>query len=485
MPTLIKGGIVVAGDAAPYRDREAIPRDVLIDGATIAAVGPDLPVPPGAEVVDAAGLYVLPGGIDVHTHLDLPVGATRAADDFYSGHKAAAFGGTTTHIDFATQDRGGSLAHALEVWHGMAQGKAVIDYGFHLAVVDVNDAVLDELAALPAAGVTSLKLYLAYKGVLQVDDGAFLRTLQRAAQHGLLTMVHAENGDAIAELQAQARAAGRLTPEWHARTRPAWAEAEATLRAIALAAMAEAPLYVVHMTCAGALDQLRYARARGLPVMGETCPQYLYCTADDLARPDFEGAKFVCSPPLRTPADQDALWQALQDGTLDVVSTDHCPFFFDGTRPIVYEGKPVQLPGKELGRDDFTRIPNGVPGIGDRLALLWSEGVATGHLSPERFVALTATNPARLFGLYPRKGVLAPGSDADVVLWDPRARHTLSVQTSHHRTDYCLYEGVQVTGKPVKVYRRGALLVDGDEWRGVAGEGRFVRRDAFGEGVSR
>jgi dihydropyrimidinase len=471
MATLIKNGTLVTAS-------ETLRADFLIDGERIALIGRDLTAG-DATVIDATGLYALPGGIDAHTHLDLPIGpGLSSSDDFYTGHKAAAFGGTTTHIDFATQDRGGTLRGALDAWHARAAGKAVIDYAFHLGVTELPEAALAEIPALPAEGVTSLKLYMAYKGRLMVDDGALFRALALAREHGLLTMVHAENGEAIDLLVAQAHARGDRAPEWHARTRPAWCETEATLRAIALAAIAGAPLYVVHVTCAGAVDQVRYGRAHGAPVMGETCPQYLFFTEDDLARPDFAGAKYVCSPPLRTAADQAALWRALQDGTLQTVATEHCPFYFDGTQPIRYEGRPVQMPGKELGRDDFARIPNGLPGIGDRLLVLWSEGVARGRLSPNRFVELTATNPAKIFGMYPRKGTLAPGSDADIALWAPAVKHTWGVAASQHRTDYNLYEGWELTGKPVMVFRRGELLVEGDTWHGTPGSGRYVAREA-------
>jgi dihydropyrimidinase len=327
---------------------------------------------------------------------------------------------------------------------------------------------------MPEEGVTTIKLLLAYKGRLQVDDTALFRVLQTTAEHGMLTMVHAENGDAIEILIREAVAGGRRTPEWHALTRPHWTEAEATLRAIALAASANAPLYVVHMTCRSAVEQLQYGRARGLPVMGETCPQYLFFSVDHLRRPD--GAKWVCSPPMRTPEDKQYLWGALADGSLQVVGTDHCPFFFDGTRPIEYEGRPVAIPGKELGRENFTLVPNGVPGIQDRGPIVWSFGVNAGHITPNRFVELTATNPAKIFGLYPRKGTLAVGADADVVIWDPRTTKTMGVATSHQRTDYNLYEGMEVTGWPERVYRRGQLLVEGDRWHGTPGTGRFLHR---------
>ena len=468
MKTLVRHGTLVTA-------ADTFVADVLVDDGQIALIGSDLP-PEDAQVVEAEGKLVLPGGVDAHTHLELPTSGTVASDDFYTGHKAAAFGGTTTHIDFAIQPKGGSLRDGLETWHRKAADKAVIDYSFHANITDFNDTVLDEIPWLAEAGVTSLKVLLAYKGVLQVDDTALFRTLMLAAEAGVLVMVHAENGDAIDVLRKDAIARGRVSLDWHARTRPAWLEGEATLRSCALAAAAGAPLYVVHMTCGLAVDQLAYARAHDLPVMGETCPQYLFFTEDDLKRPD--GAKWVCSPPVRTLADQAALWAALRDRTLQTVATDHCPFFFDGTHPIEYEGKLVAIPGKELGGGQFPLMPNGVPGLGDRLVTLWDRGVNTGRLTPNRFVELMATNPARIFGLYPRKGTIAVGSDADLVIWDPRLKKTLGVATSRHRTDYNLYEGWEVTGWPEKVFRRGELLVDGDTWHGRPGSGEYLERKA-------
>jgi dihydropyrimidinase len=471
MKTLIQNGtLVTAGDT--YQ------ADVLIDGETIALIGRDLSIPDAAPI-DATGHTLLPGGIDVHTHLELNVAGTVSSDDFYTGHKAAAFGGTTTHIDFPTQYKGWSLRQAVEHYHAKARDKAVIDYGYHVTITDLTDDVLAEIPSLVDEGVPSLKLLMAYKGTFMVDDTTLFKTLMKTAGCGMLTLVHCENGDAIDILIKQAVATGQLEPKIHPRTRPAWVEAEATLRAIALAAVAGAPLYVVHMTCEASLDQLRYGRERGLPVMGETCTQYLFFTEDDLDRPDFEGARFVCSPPLRTRHDNEALWRALAGGDLQVVSTDHCPFFFDGTREIIYEGRPVKIAGKELGRGDFTRIPNGVPGIGDRMPILWSEGVGKGRLTPNRFVELTATNPAKIFGMYPRKGTIAVGSDADIAIWDPNLKKTAGVKTSHQRTDYNLYEGWEVVGWPVKVFSRGRLLVDGDRWLGTPGSGSFVRRSPF------
>ena len=303
--------------------------------------------------------------------------------------------------------------------------------------------------------------------------------MRAARRLGLLTLLHAENGDVIEVLVAEALAAGHTAPEWQALTRPAWGAVEAVMRGAALSAQTEAPLYVVHMNVAGEVDQLDYARQHGLAVMGETCPQYLLFSEDDLRRPD--GAKWVCSPPMRTAADQQRLWQGLADGTIQVVATDHCPFFYDGSRPILYEGEPVAIPGKELGRDDFTRIPNGLPGVGDRLPLLWTQGVGSGRLTPQQFVALTAANPARIFGLYPRKGALLPGADADILIWDPEKRVTYGTAYAQHRTDYNLYEGWELTGYPEKVFLRGQLIVDDGSWLGRRGQGRFLHRPPFAE----
>jgi dihydropyrimidinase len=467
MKTLIKNGTLVTA-------AETYPADLLMDGGKIALVGLNLPAD-GAQVVDAAGKYVLPGGVDVHTHLDVPFGGTRVSDDFYTGHKAAAFNGTTCHIDFARQDKGESLHHTIERWHQMADRKAVIDYGFHLAITDLTNDVLNEIPAMGQAGVTSLKLFMAYKGFVQVDDTTLFKTMLKAAEAGMLVMVHAENGDAIDVLVKDAVAKGRLSPEWHALTRPAWAEAEATMRATALAAMAGAPLYVVHVTCAPAIDQIAYGRAHGLKVMGETCVQYFFFTIDELRRPD--GAKWVCSPPLRSGADQAALWEAVRNNTLQVISTDHSPFFYDGSREIEYEGQKFSLPGKDLGKGDFSKIPNGIPGIGNRMPILWTYGVGQGHITLNRLVELCCTNPAKVFGLYPRKGTLAVGSDADLVIWDPALKKTMGVQTSRHRLDYDMYEGWEVTGYPEKVYVRGNLLVDGDQWLGEPGGGLWLKRN--------
>jgi len=460
MQTLIQNGTIVNAGGR-------LRGDVLIDGERIAAVGADLRAP-GAQTIDAEGLYILPGGIDVHTHLELPVSGTVASDDYFTGQRAAAFGGTTTNIDFAIQPAGGSLRDGIAQWLHKAAGKACIDYALHANIARFRDDLLDELPGLIADGVTSLKMLMAYKGSVMVDDAALFKTLRRCADTGMLPMVHCENGDAIDLLQREAAARGQFAPRYHAATRPDWCEGEATHRAISLAAMAGSPLYVVHMTCAKSLDALRYGRARRVPVVGETCTQYFFFTRDHLAAPGFEGAKFVCSPPFRAAADQDALWQAIADRTLSVVATDHCPFYFDGG--------PHNAHGKELGRDDFRRIPNGVPGIEERMRLLWHFGVGSGRLTPERFVELTATAPARVFGLHPRKGAIVPGADADILLWDPEQAHMFAAATQQTRCDYTLYEGWPTRGGPRAVYLRGRPIVENGEWRGAAGAGQFIRR---------
>jgi dihydropyrimidinase len=466
LTTLIRSGTLITA-------AETLQADLLIEGETIAAIGQRLDAP-GARVIDASGKLVLPGGVDVHTHFDLPMFNTVTADDHYSGHKAAAFGGTTTALDFVPQDPG-SLKDNVAAWRRKADPKAAIDFGFHMNITRLDAQVEAEIPRLIELGITSLKVFTAYNGRLRLPDGDIFRVMRIARQHGLLTMLHAENGDVIDVLVAEALAAGHLTPEWHALTRPAWGEVEASLRGAALAAQAGgAPLYLVHMNVAGEVDMLRYARQRGLPVMGETCPQYLFFTEDHLRRPD--GAKWICSPPMRTAADNAGLWQGLADGTIQVIGTDHCSFFFDGTKPITYEGRQVAIPGKELGKDDFTRIPNGLPGVGDRLPVLWTYGVRAGRMTPNQFVALNCTNPARIFGLYPRKGTLLPGSDADIVIWDPERRLVYGVAQARHRTDYNLYENWELVGYPEKVFLRGQLIVDGDHWLGRAGAGQFLHR---------
>ncbi len=468
MKTLIKHGSLVTA-------AETYAADLLINDGKIALIGADLPAA-GAQVVEARGHYVLPGAIDVHTHLELPFGGTVSSDDFYTGHKAAAFGGTTFHIDFAVQAKGERLHDTVERWNKKSADKAVLDYGYHMAIADLTDDVLAEIPQMGAAGIPSLKLFMAYKGVLQIDDATMFKTMLKAAEHGMIVMVHAENGDAIDLLVKQALADGHTSPEWHALTRPDWVEGEATHRAVSLAAVAGATLYVVHVTCAKAVDAIALGRAHGVMVMGETCVQYFNFTIDDLRRPD--GAKWVCSPPVRTRADNAALWEAVRTGGLQHISTDHCPFFFDGTKAIKYEGQPVKIPGKELGAGDFSKIPNGLPCIEDRMPILWTYGVGQGHLTLNRLVELCCTNPAKIFGLFPQKGTLAVGADADIVIWDPKKKKVVSAANSHQRTDYNLYEGWELTGLPVKVFRRGELIVDGETWSGKAGTGRWVPRAA-------
>jgi len=465
MLTLIKSGTLITAS-------ETVQADILIKGEKIVDVGTELDAP-GARIIEARGKLVMPGGIDPHTHFDLPMFNTVSSDDHYTGHKAAAFGGTTTVIDFVPQDAA-TLKESIQLWRAKADPKAAIDFGFHMNLTRLDETIEAEIPQLPDLGVTTLKVFTAYNGRLRLQDHEIFRVLRIARDHGLLTLLHAENGDVIEVLTAEALAAGHTTPEWHARTRPAWGAVEASLRGAALAAQAQAPLYIVHMNAAGEVDMLQYARQHGLPVMGETCPQYLFFTEECLRRPD--GAKWICSPPVRTAADNQRLWQGLQEGMLQVVATDHCPFFYDGTRPILYEGQEVMIPGKELGREDFTKIPNGLPAVGDRLPILWTYGVQTGRISANQFVALTSTNPAKIFGLYPRKGSLLPGADADIVIWDANRRLTYGVKYAHHRTDYNLFEGWELTGFPEKVFLRGHLIVDGENWLGKPGMGKYLYR---------
>ncbi len=465
MPTIIKSGTLITAS-------ETFEADILIDGEKIVSVGKNIDIP-GVQVVDAAGKLVMPGGIDPHTHLDLPMFDTVSSDDHYTGHKAAAFGGTTTVMDFVPQGNG-SLQEAINEWHAKADPKAAIDFGFHMNITRLDDQVEKEIPKLLDLGITTLKVFMAYNGRLRLQDGEIFRVLGIARLNGMLTMLHAENGDVIEFLVSEALAADQNSPEWHARTRPGWGGVEAVLRGAALAEQAGASLYVVHVNQTGEADQLRYARSCGINVMGETCPPYLFFTEDHLRRPD--GAKWICSPPMRTQEDNLGLWKALADSTLQTIGTDHCPFFFDGTQTIEYEGKPIAIPGKELGKDDFTKIPNGIPGVGDRLPILWTYGVRADRISPNQFVALTSTNVAKIFGIYPKKGTLLPGSDADIVIWDPERQLTYGQAYSHHRTDYNLYENWQLVGYPERVFLRGDLIVEGDRWLGKRGGGQFLKR---------
>lgn len=464
---MIKGGQIITASEIYYGD-------ILVRGEKIVEVGVDLDESVNS-IFDAGGKLIMPGGIDPHTHFDLPMFDTVSSDDHYTGHKAAAYGGTTTVMDFVSQDFE-TLAESVAAWHTKADSKAAIDFGFHMNITRLDNRIAQEIPELVKMGITSVKVFTAYNNRLRLTDGEIFRVMRIAGENELLVMLHAENGDVIELLTAEAVAAGHTKPEWHAYTRPAWGAVEAGLRAAALAEQARATLYIVHMNVAGEVDQLRYVRDNGLSAMGETCPQYLFFTEDHLRRED--GAKWICSPPVRTVNDNNRLWQGLSDGTIQVVGTDHCPFFFDGTSEIMYEKSPISIPGKELGKDDFTKIPNGLPGVGDRLPILWTYGVRAGKITPNRFVALTSTNPAHIFGLYPRKGAIIPGADADLVIWDPEQRLTYGVAHAQHRTDYNLYEGWELVGYPEKVFLRGNLIVDKGEWLGRAGMGRFLSRQA-------
>ena len=496
MTTLIKNGTLISAS-------ETFEADILIEGESISLIGKNLQHP-NADVIDASGKLILPGGIDPHVHLDLPMFGTVSSDDHYTGHKAAAFGGTTTAMDFVVLDsssrsvpvglpmgdreaprRGwqgvrageGDFKYSVDLWLKKAE-KAAIDYSFHMNLTQFNEKIAKDIPSLREMGIQTLKVFTAYNGRLRIDDGSIFKALQIARDNGMLVMAHCENGDVIEALVAQALANGKTTPEWHALTRPAWGAVEATLRMAAMAEQADSPVYIVHMNAGGEVDMLKYARERGVKVMGETCPQYLFFTIDHLRRPD--GAKWVCSPPMRTKKDNARLWEGLAEGILQTIGTDHCPFYFDGTQVIVYEGREIAIPGKELGRDDFTKIPNGLPGIQDRMPILWTYGVRGGHMTPNQFVAYMCTNPAKIFGLYPRKGALLPGSDADLAIWDPEKRVKYGAALSHQRTDYNLYEGWELVGYPEKVYLRGKLIVDGSEWKGAVGQGQFLKR---GEGM--
>ncbi|QJW48040.1 dihydropyrimidinase [bacterium BFN5] len=454
MATVLVGGTVVTSVDC-YR------ADVRLDNGRIAAIGLDVAAVEDI-VLDAAGCYLFPGGIDPHTHFDLPVGQTTTADDFASGTAAAAVGGTTTILDFATQNKGESLLEALANWHDKADGKCYIDYGFHLAISDWNEAVRAEMTEAVQAGVTSFKLYMAYKDVLQVDDGVLLAAMQSAKANGALICLHCENGDVIASLVREALADGRTEPKFHALSRPAILEGEAVNRAICLAQIAEAPLYVVHVSCIDAFAVIQRAQQQGWPVYGETCPQYLLLDESRYHLENFEAAKFVISPPLRAKENQPVLWQGLKNNYLSTTASDHCSFNFSQQ--------------KELGRYAFNKIPNGAPGVENRFALLYTYGVCADKLTLNEFVAVTSTNAAKLFGLFPAKGTIEVGSDADIVVWDPGIRTTITAKTQMQRVDYNAYEGFAQLGKPRAVFLRGQQIVEDGRLIVTKPSGQYIKR---------
>ncbi|MDQ3493579.1 MAG: dihydropyrimidinase [Chloroflexota bacterium] len=458
MRLLITGGTVVNADGSALAD-------VLVDGETIAAVGTGLAASPIGRAVDrsidATGKLVIPGAIDVHTHMELPFGGTFAKDTFETGTRAAAFGGTTSIIDFAVQSRGASLRAGLDAWHAKAEGNACIDYGFHMIMSDVNDQTLAEMDQLVDEGVTDFKLFTAYPGVFYSDDGQIFRAMQQSGKNGALIMMHAENGLAIDVVAAQAVDAGNTDPYYHGVVRYPIFEGEATNRVIRLAEAAGVPVYIVHLSARDALDEVRAARDRGAMAFAETCPQYLFLSLEDMGN-GFEGAKFVCSPPLRPADHQEELWRGLLQNELQLVATDHCPFDFEGQ--------------KELGRGDFRKVPNGLPGVEDRVDLLHDGGVVGGRISRERWVEVISAAPARMFGLAGRKGVVAPDADADLVIYDPARRHTISAATHHMDVDYSCYEGREVMGGSDVVLSRGEVIVEEGQWKGQKGAGRFLKR---------
>jgi dihydropyrimidinase len=456
--TLIANGTVVT-------EHDTLKADVGIANGKVTAIEHSLPTSSAQTLLDVSGKYVLPGGVDVHTHLDMPLGSISSSDDFETGTRAAAFGGTTTIIDFATQSKGQSLKAAVDIWMQKAASHAVIDYGFHCIITDLGATCLEEMDGLVREGITSFKVFMAYPGTLMLDDGDIFKVLRASSQNGALVCVHAENGSVIDVLVRQALAGGNTAPKYHALTRPTSTEAEAVGRAIALAQMANAPLYIVHVSCGDALEKISQARSQGLPVYSETCPQYLYVSIEDMDKPGFEGAKCVFTPPPREKWNHEKLWNGIKNRDLDVISTDHCPFFFRGQ--------------KDLGVHDFTKIPNGGPGIEHRMSLIYSGGVATGRFSINRFVEVTATMPAKLFGLYPRKGTIKVGSDADIVVFNPNGKQTISAKNHHMRVDYSLFEGLTLTGVPDVVLSRGRVLIQDNKFHAVPGSGTFLKRAPF------
>ncbi len=461
MSILITNGRVITATDDYYAD-------VFIDGEKIAQIGKNLNVQ-ADETIDAKGKLVIPGGIDPHTHMDMPFGGTNSADDFETGTIAAAHGGTTTLIDFAIQSKGESTIKGLDTWHAKAEGKATIDYGFHMIITDMPDERLPEMTKLRDEGVSSYKLFMAYPGVLYVDDGTLYRAFRKAGEDGTRICMHAENGIVIDEIVKQAVQDGKTAPRWHAHTRPTRMEAEGVHRAIAIAEVAEVPLYIVHLSCSDALEEVKRGRARGVDVIAETCPQYLFLDETIYDKDGFEGAKWVMTPALREKWNQDELWQGLMFRDLETIATDHCPFCMKDQ--------------KELGKDTFTKIPNGAPGVENRMSLVFNGGVVPGRISLNRFVELTSTAAAKAFGLFPKKGTIAVGSDADIVIFDPERKETISIDnpiTHHMNVDYSAYEGFEVTGFTETVLSRGRVVVR-DTKLETKGGGQFIKRVGQGE----
>ena len=462
MSLLIKNGRIVTAVDDYFGD-------ILVEGEQVVMIGRDLEVE-SARILDAAGRLVIPGGIDPHTHMEMPFGGTTSADDFETGTRAAAFGGTTTIVDFAIQTRGRSTLEGLETWHAKAEGKAAIDYAFHMIVTDMPESRLVEMGRLADEGVTSYKLFMAYPGVLYSDDATIFRAMRRAGEDGTMICMHAENGIVIDEIVKRALAEGKTAPKYHAKTRPTRMEGEGVHRAIAIAEVAGVPVYIVHLSSSDALEEVKRARDRGVHAFAETCPQYLFLDETSYDAPGFEGAKYVMTPALREKWNQDELWKGLQFGDLHTVATDHCPFCFTGQ--------------KELGRDDFSKIPNGAPGVENRMSLLYNGGVVSGRINLNKFVELTSTAAAKMFGMFPRKGTIAVGSDADLVIFNPERRETISVanpHTHHMNVDFNTFEGFVVLGFPEIVISRGRVVVEDGVFHGRAGAGQFIKRARYGD----
>jgi dihydropyrimidinase len=460
MSLLIKNGRVITAVDDYFAD-------IFIENETVTTIGKNLDIP-ADEVIDARGKLVIPGGIDPHTHFDMPFGGTVSADDFETGTRAAAHGGTTTIVDFAIQSKGGSTIAALDTWHEKAQGKTAIDYGFHMIITDLEDNRVSEMSKLASEGVTSYKLFMAYPGVLYVDDGTIYRAMRKAGEDGTVICMHAENGIVIDEIVKRARQEGKTEPKWHSLTRPTRMEAEGVHRAIAIAEVAEVPVYIVHLSSSDALDQVMLARNRGVNAFAETCPQYLFLDYTYYEKENFEGAKYVMTPALREKWNQEKLWKGLKFGDLQSISTDHCPFCFKEQ--------------KELGRNDFSKIPNGAPGVENRMSLVYNGGVVEGRISLNKFVELTSTAAAKIFGMFPKKGTIAVGSDADIVIFDPERKETISINnhvTHHMNVDYNTYEGFEVKGYPETVISRGKIVIKETNYVGKKGDGKFIKRGYY------